>query len=690
MTEKQSEKDKEIIQEAKDRFKYCEEWESTARQRFVDDLKFANGDADNHYQWPDELYSSRDLEQRPCLTINKTRQHCLNIINDAKQNKPSVKIKPVGNEATYEASQVYEGVVRRIEYQSNAQAAYDSATSYQVQAGIGYWRIVTDFSGDDSFDQEIFIRRMKDPLCVYLDPDISEVDGSDAGFGFIFDDMPRDEFERQYPQYKDKVGQAALGNNDGWIDEDHVRVCEYYRRVEKKDRLMAMTDPSTGQQTIVRASKIPKEILSMVVDDPTTKIREICENEIEYFFIVGDEICDRTIWPGKYIPIVRVIGEETVIDGVLDRKGHTRAMKDPQRMYNYWTSAAAEQVALQGKSPYIAPARAIEGYETYWQNANKENYSVLPYNDVDDTGKEIKGPTRSEPAMMSTAYVEGMKITSEELMAVSGQYQADLGMPSNEKSGVAIQQRQRQGDNATYHFIDNLAIAIRFTGKILIDLIPKIYDTPRLIKIMAEDGVEHHVTVDPNAKAAYIEERAEQGEAIKSIFNPNVGKYDVEADIGPAYATRRQEAFNALSQIIAQSPELMKVAGDLLFKAADFPMAEEVAERLKKLVPSQLLEGGASPEVQALNGQIQQMQQVMQNLAQQLAEEKMKNKNKSSDEKIGAYDAITKRLDVITKHILTPKDAGQMLHDVMMEEHRTGLQADLQAQAAEQQPEPAQ
>lgn len=665
--------DDKIIREAKRRFGICEDWEGDAQKNWVADYKFANADATNLYQWPQDVRQSRELDDRPCLTINKTRQHCLQIINDAKQNKPSVKIKPIGNGATYEASQVFEGVVRHIEYISNAQSAYDTATTYQVMGGIGYWRVVTDYAGDDTFDQEIFIRRVKDPLSVYLDPDIREADGSDAAFGFIFDDMERKDFNRKYPKFKGEVGASTFEEGDTWIREDQIRVAEYYRRVPKKDRLMAFTDPQSGQQVMARESKVPKEILDLVVDNPATQFRDIQEDEIEWFLIAGDKIIERNIWPGRYIPIVRVVGEETVIDGELDRKGHTRAMIDPQRVYNYWTSAAVEQVALQGKSPYIGPLDAFEGLETHWQQANTTNFAYLPYNQYDDKGMKLEPPARQAPPVMSAAYIQGMQISSQEIKEVSGQFQAELGMQSNETSGVAIQQRQRQGDNATYHYIDNLAMGIRFTGKILIDLIPKIYDTPRIIKIMAEDGVEHQVTIDPKAQAAYLEKQKEQKEVVEGIFNPNVGKYDVEADIGPAYATRRQEAFNAFMQIAAQNKDLMHIAGDLMFKAADFPMADELAERLKRLIPPQVMGEAPPPEVQQMSQQLQHMQGLLMNTMQELADAKRDLKAKDEQKQIDEYKALTDRIKVLLPTVVNPKDIAVMVHDMMMAEHSSNL-----------------
>ena len=670
--------DDRILAEAKQRFTHCEAWESDFRKAFLDDIKFAHADAVNMYAWPNAVRRNRDIDERPCLTVNKVHQHNLHIINNAKQNKPSIKIRAVGGEASFEAADIFEGIIRRIEYQSNAQAAYDTATDYQVNGGIGYWRVITAYSSEEispeAFEQDIFIRRIKDPMNVYLDPDINEIDGSDARFGFIFDNMPIEEFNKKYPKYKNPPITTSLGESGNtWVTIDHVRVAEYYRRVDHKKTIVAFTDPQTGEIRVLDKKDIPKELLEPLMEDSATKTREITAPEIEWYLLAGDEIIERNIWPGKYIPIVRIIGEETIIDGELDRKGHTRALLDPQRIYNYWTSSAVEYVALQGKQPFIGAAAAIEGYETYWETANRINYSILPYKNMDDEGNVIPPPQRDQPPQMASAYIQGMQVAANEMQMVSGQYQAVMGEPSNETSGKAISERQRQGETATYHFIDNLAHGIRHTGKIILDLIPKIYDTPRVMKIMAENGDESVIHLDPKAARAHEIQKAKLTAEVKTIFNPNVGRYDVQSDIGPNYGTRRQEAFNAFSQIAAQSPQMMSIVGDLLFKSADFPGAEDIAERLQRMVPAQALGEGAPPEVIALQQQVQHLQQVSSKLLEELGTTRSELKSKDVETQVKEYDAITARMKVILPEIINPHDIALEIAQFMRDSQAIDL-----------------
>src|SRR5580765_370360 len=627
--------DAEIIKEAKARFERCVGWESAWRDRALFDTKFANADAHNGWAWDTNVKNERG--NRPTLTYNQVRVHNLLVVNDARQNKAQIKVTPTGGRASYEAAQVFSGIIRRIEYVSKAVDAYSTATYHQVESGIGYVRVETDYVDENSFDLDLFIRRVPDPRAVYMDPDAKMYDKSDANFAFVFEDIPRDRYEEEYGK-EDNVAPATLEHSDGWNDKDHVRIAEYWRRNMNNETLHRLQDG-----TVVRDSEIPAELRDQV-KALIVQSRDVAEPEIEWFKLAGNKIIDREQWLGRYIPIVPFIGEETVIEGEMDRKGHTRAQIDAQRIYNYWASAAVEQVALQTKTPYVARADAIEGRTEQWATANVKNWSVLVYNGIDEAGNPIPPPARNDPPAMAQAYIQGMTIARQDLMSVTGQYQAELGMPSNERSGIAIQQRQRQGDTATYHYIDNQAKGIRQIGRILLDLIPKIYDVRRVVMTLAEDGDENKVMVAPDAPEAhqFVGPPPQQpdvgqlpgadavpltgGEAKELqenpdtpdpsvIFNPNVGSYDVEADVGPAYGTQRQEAANAFSTIMAQNPAAFQIVGDFWAANSDFPGADELADRLKRGLPPQY-KAGPDPQVQQVTQAAQQMQQHAQELLQ--------------------------------------------------------------------------
>jgi len=653
----------EILKEARRRYKRVSDRESYARNNFKSDLRFAEGDSINNFQWPEAVQTR--LKDKVMLTINRVRQHNLDILNDARKSAISIKVRPMRGGASYESAQILDGLIRHIEYISNAGSAYQHALSFAVRAGIGWIRITTDYVADDSFDQEIFIRRVPDPLTVYLDPDITEFDGSDAKWGFVFSEMPRDEFDRAYPKLQDSVKDTNLGDGESWVNEDSVRIAEYFRCVEDEDQLIAYTDPQTGEQVAAKKSELDEGLMKTVIDDPSTMVRSIQLTKVEHFKIVGDKITEEKVWPGRYIPLIRCVGEETVIDGQLDRKGHTRALLDQQRMLNYNSAAAIEFGAMQTKTPYVGAAEAFEGVENYWKSSNVENFAYLPYKHLDDQGNVIPAPQRQAPPMGAPVFLAGVQMAVEQMYLASGQNQADFGQPSNERSGVAIENRQRQGDNATYHYLDHQASMIRYAGKQIIDLIPKVYDTPRMLTMRDEAGQESEVQIDPDAPEAL--QLAKTGTDKQSaVFNPLVGSYDVEADVGAAFATRRQEAFAAYTQILTQNKELTSVIGDIAMRFADFPGAEEAAQRLRRLVPQAALEDGPPPDVMKLQAQVKGMEQLVGELNDKLASKEADHVNAQEKNAVAGYSAQTARLSALKDALaVDPEDLLQLVREVL-------------------------
>jgi hypothetical protein len=346
-------------------------------------------------------------------------------------------------------------------------------------------------------------------------------------------------------------------------------------------------------------------------------------------------------------------------------------MKDPQRMYNYWTSSAVENVALQSKVPWVAAAEATEGYEYMWDTANVVNYSVLTYNALGDDGvTAIPAPFRPQPPVMAQAYLQGMEVSQNEIMAVSGQQAAAMGKADNERTGAAIEGRQSRSDTATSHFMRNFGLALRFAGKIILDVVPHIYDVERVMRIMAENGNDSEVNIDPQAAQILAAEQARDQDGIKIIFNPNLGDFAVEADLGPGYATKREQSFRAFTQILTQAPNLTSLIGDIMLRAGDFPGAEDAAIRLERMVPAQALGTGPSQAEQQLQQQLTQAQQLIAKQHQEIAEAKLRATGKDDLRDVEAYNAETNRLKVL-KDGLGEDPSGlvalirQMIHETL-------------------------
>jgi len=615
-----AEKEKDIIARAQDNFKSCLDWEALSRQRFKEDMRFLFADSDNQDQWEPTVKARRHMATQPMITINKVHTHWLMIVNQMKENKPSIQVHPTNGEASYEAAQIYEGLIRHIEYKSNAKVAYDIASEQQVGGGIGYVQVITKYADDSTFDQEIFIKEIPDALSVYLDPHIKKRDGSDAKYAFIYEDMPRKEFERKYPNVK----VPTSNGNQQWVTKDIVKVATYYEKETRKEWLYSITNDD-GSVKFMRESDITieeRKLFNEIIRQNGEGIdrRRIDKHVIRKYLIGGTEVLEKGIWPGTYIPIARQVGEEVIIEQRLDRKGIVRYMKDAQRAYNYNASAALEYGALQSKSPYLAPVEAINGLENYWATANTENHAYLPYNSADEQGNPVPTPSKAPAPTGATVYTEGMATANMEMSMASGQYEQTFGQQSQELSGVSIDKRIKQGNRATFHFQDAQANTVQFVGKIIIDLIPKIYDTKRIVRILGEDGSEDQIMVDPEAQQAIIQKEEEADAKVKTIFNPNVGKFDVVAECGPSYDTKRAEAFDSMTKLLVAQPALSQVIGDLYMGSADFPGADKLQERMRNWIPQSILGTGPSEQEQMMMQQLQESQAAIQALTQQLNE----------------------------------------------------------------------
>jgi hypothetical protein len=685
-----------ILTEAAERFQACKDWQGVQDERIREDIKFANGDARNTWQWDKSIYDSRTGEESnlPCLTINNTRVHNDIIINSLSKNGYGIKVRPIGGKASYKSAEVMQSLIRRIEYISKATAAYRKVREQQVDGGIGYILIETAYISERSHDQDIFLKASRDPTGVYLDPWIRETDGSDANFGFVFEKIPRKEFNRKYKKWADKVGSAPIDSGvfQSWITDKEIMVAKYYRKEGSEDTLVSWTDRE-GNNFDKLESEIREESGDEICDALLADIengeidgrtRSVTNNKVKWFLIAGDKIIQRGDWAGKYIPICRCVGRELVIDNTLDLKGHTRALIDGNRMLNYGSSVAVQVVAFQTKSQWLAPARAIEGQEG-WKDGNINDLAVATYNDIDDEAQspelaKIAPPQRIEPPQPAAGWIKVAEDAERHMMMASGQFQAQMGENDTQSaaSGKAINERKEQGDTATYHFVEHNSDMLRFIGVQLLDLIPKIYDTKRALQIEDEDGERRWISIVPDQAEAlqHLQHEKEDQEAVQLAFNPSIGEYECISDPGPDYATQRQEAVNALSQIFAAQKEAILIGADLFFNYSDFPGADKLRERFEKEIRATkpyLFDQGPPPAVTELQQQLARFQELNKELMQKLAEKQITIRGRDERRDIESFNADTKRLEAmvnaIAKIALTPQQRAQMDHEIEQRAH---------------------
>ena len=630
---------------------------SDSREDELDDLRFYAASPDNPWQWPADVLQTRGSVQgqtinaRPCLTINKLPQHVRQVTNDQRQNRPSGKVIPADDRADVEVAEVFNGMVRHIEYMSDADVAYDTACENQVAYGEGYFRILTEYCDDDTFNQDLRIERIRDSFSVYMDPHMQDPCGSDAEWCFINEQIPKDEYERMFPDAAPLSSiQYGVGDTDlsAWITQDTVRVAEYFY-IEHTEATLNLYH---GGITAMKGTPEAKQAEAMGLIP--IKKRTVDIRTVKWVKTNGYETLEERTWPGKWIPVVRVVGNEWEIEGRMYISGLVRNAKDAQRMYNYWVSQEAEMLALAPKAPFIGYGGQFEGFETQWKTANINNWPYLEVNaDVTDgNGQVLPLPQRAPPPLAQTGLIQAKMGAADDIKAATGQYDTSLGATSNERSGRAILAREKQSDTGTYHYVDNLARAIRYCTRQLVDLIPKIYDTERIARIVGVDGEVSQVKINPGQPEAV--KKIMQGDVvIAKVYNPNVGKYDVAVTTGPSYMTKRQESLDAMSHLLQGNPQLWAVAGDLFIKNMDWPGAQEMAARFAKTIdPKLLTDEDESPQLQAAQQQIeamgaemQQMHQMLQNVQKSI--EMQEQRRADYEAEIKAFEAETKRIAAV-------------------------------------------
>lgn len=594
----------DLLSEARARFQAAAEADEPQRQLELDDLRFCDPDG----QWPADLRSQRDSEGRPCLAVDRLGPFVHQIVNEQRQNRPQPSVNPVGDGADKETAEIFQGMIRHIAYQSNGDTAIDTAFESQVRCGRGYFRVLTDYCTPDSFDQEILISRIPNPHLVYLDPSATAPDGADVEWAFVSTYVPNAVYRAEYPKSKlsslDDGDWTSIGDTaPEWVQRDAagVMVTEYFRRVRKSVTIYRLEDGSTSTEKV-----------EGYVDS-----RLSVQVEVQWFKLNAIEILDQTVWPGKHIPIVPVYGTELNVDGKRTWSGLIRSAKDAQRAFNYWKSAQAETIALAPRAPWVGPKGFMGNMRQIWASANKRPLAVLEYEAYDSQQRPMPPPQRNMVEPPIQAITGAMIGAVDDLKATTGMYDANLGNRESAQSGVAIRQLQRQGQAGSFHYADNLARSIRHLGRILIDLVPKIYDTQRTVRIIKPDESTDLAVI--NGPSGTKDKKT----GMEKVYNLQAGTYDVTVSVGPGYQTKRQENL-ALLESLMQGPMgqlLTGTAPDLIASMMDFQIAPQLVERLKKTLPPALQDHPEGPQQGGIPPELQQQIQMKEQQSGQMIEQ---------------------------------------------------------------------
>ena len=666
----------DLLSEAKARFQAAAEADEPQRQLELDDLRFCDPDG----QWPADMRSQRDAEGRPCLSVDRLGPFVHQIVNEQRQNRPQPSVNPVGDGADKDTAEIFQGMIRHIAYMSNGDTAIDTAFESQVRCGRGYFRVLTDYCTPESFDQEVRISRVPNPHLVYMDPSATEPDGADAEWAFVSTYVSNSTYRSEYPKSKlstlDDGDWTSIGDTaPEWVQRDGsgVMVTEYFRRVRKAVTIYRLEDGSTTTEKV-----------EGYVDS-----RQSTAVEVQWFKLNAIEILDQTVWPGKHIPIVPVYGTELNVDGKRTWSGLVRSAKDAQRAFNYWKSAQAETIALAPRAPWVGPKGFMGNMRSIWASANKRPLAVLEYEAYDSQQRPMQPPQRNMVEPPIQAITGAMLGAIDDLKATTGMYDANLGNRESAQSGVAIRQLQRQGQAGSFHYADNLARSIRHLGRILIDLVPKIYDTQRVVRIIKPDESTDLVTI--NGPSGVKDKKT----GLEKVYDLQVGTYDVTVSVGPGYQTKRQENL-ALLESLMQGPMgqlLTGTAPDLIASMMDFQIAPQLVERLKKTLPPALQDKPEGPQggpqiPPELMQQIQMKEQQSGQMIEQLTQKVHELADQLEGKEAEAQQAMAKaQLDSQTKIAIAQMNNETELIKVQAQLDAKKADDMLQAQLADLQTE---
>lgn len=560
-----SKKHTEVLEEAVKRFSQAVEHESENRELALDDINFRHGN-----QWSEGDRAERSADGRPCLTINKLEQRVDQVTGDQRMNRMGALIRPLDSTNSHSSSftlaQVMQGLIKNIEQVSNAKTAYDTMFDHAVGHGFGFCRIITEFTDDSSFDQDIKIKGINNSMRVYLDPSAEEATKKDAKWGFVTSMVDKED----YPNADWDVGKGE--ERALWKDGEKVRIAEYFRLVPE-DIIIWSID---GKAVKVKDSKtdIRDELTEEGVKP--AKERTVESYKCEWYKLCINEVFEEKEFPSKYIPIIPCYGKVLNVRGKDFYRGVIRYSKDPQRIYNYTRTASVEQIALAPKAPWVMEEGQLGDHQKMWENANTKNYSVLAYHHV----AGVAPPMRQPPPQPSSGWLAESSIADQDIDASSGLYKASLGAPSNERSGKAISERKMEGDVGTFHFHDNRAQSLQHVYEILVDMIPRVYDSTRVVRINKFDDKEEMIEINRT-----VTDR-QTGQPVK-MYDLSMGKYDVAVDVGASYTTQRQQSAESMMELIQYAPSIAERILPVIAKSLDWHGADEIAEILQDKRPSQ-------------------------------------------------------------------------------------------------------
>lgn len=650
----ENEEGESVFEEAMELYDVSMAADSINRENQREDIRFIK----KREQWPEEVRRARIEQGRPCLTIDQLGPVVRQVVNDCRLNKPEIKVRPVDSHGDPKTAEIIGGLIKNIEYTSNADVAYDTAVDYAVSSSRGYMRVVSDYATDDAFEKDLLIKPVADPLTIVPDVYSTSADSSDWNYAFVLERITKTEYRKRY-KGKDVVDWDTLSSlTSDWFGDECAMIAEFWKREEvpawvamlstgetrKFDERpsegdvieegVPLLDPMTGEPAV---DPMTGEIAWQEEPATVMAVRETRTYKVQQHIMSGKEVLETNDWPGQYIPIIPVYGEDFFYEGRRYFVSLVRPAMDAQRMKNYWRSTSTELVALAPRAPWIGHEGAFMGEDAAkWATANSENHAFISVPDGAQLPQRQSSPTVPAGALQEAANA------TDDIKTITGVFDASLGARSNETSGRAIMARQREGDVSTFNFIDNLSRGIRHLGRVITDLIPAFYSVDRMIRIINPDGTPETVRITtPEQLQEYQAKVAQSVEEMEQVFALGVGKYDVAVESGPSFTTQRAEANEFFVNLIQAVPQYADVIAPFALKTFDAPgvteLVKEIEERMQQM--SQQAEQGQQPTPED--------QLKMQEAQMKFQQAQADNALKQEELRVKAFEAETQRMQTL-------------------------------------------
>lgn len=599
----------EFLRDMREKFAADESYDRYNREAGVEDLQFLVGD-----QWDAAVRAQRVAKRKPVLTINRLPAFVAQVLGARLENETAIRVLP-DHGGTKDVAKVRQGLMRSIQKVSHADAAFDNALTGAVCAGIGNFQVDIDYDNDETWHQSIAIRPIADHFSVVWDRSRTDATGADAGHCFVVETMPLSTYETEYPWatpsdiMSDRMPAEVM--HSGWFDQEDVRIVSYWQVRERKRTIALLQNGETVDIT----DRDDPELLLRIMQRPDgePQVRDVYRKYARMYRCSGGDVLEGPYdLPISRVPIFRVPGWEIRIGGQVHRWGLIRHMKDPQRLHNMWRSSIAEKIMQSPRQTWLASNEAVAGREDKWRNSNKSDDPLLIWNA--ESGHK---PERIDPIQVEQALVLQAQMTEQDLKDVSNIHEANLGMPSNEVSGKAIQARIRVSQTGSEVYNANLTKAIEECGRVINDLIPIVYDTPRVVRILGDEAQALMQSIN---------------DVTDDSVDITAGKYNVTVSTGPSFETKRVEQAENMMALATAMPQTLALTADLIVEAQDWPKAERIAERLRMSMPANLLSPAEmTPEIQAAQqAQAQQQQAQIQAAVQQAMAEYEETQSKTA------------------------------------------------------------